>query len=140
VDLVRKKCAQTFWTEIVRGNPIEFYGWRIPRAGGRRNAIRNKKVQIPRRWHRRSCRAPQDHRPDQLGSRSALATPWARLVSHWGHQGLCFRVLDAHFGQNFAHILHAGWRAVHHGVNFRNSDIVEVRVHSQRQYLTGFGR
>jgi hypothetical protein len=26
--------------------------------------------------------------------------------------------------------LHAGWRAGHHGVNFRNSDLVEVRVHS----------
>jgi hypothetical protein len=27
-------------------------------AGGRRYAIRNKEVQIPRRWHRRCCRAP----------------------------------------------------------------------------------
>jgi hypothetical protein len=49
-------------------------------------------------------------------------------------------VLRAHFGHIFAHILHAGWRAGHHGVNFRNSDLVEVRVHSQRQYLTDFGR
>jgi hypothetical protein len=34
----------------------------------------------------------------------------ARLVSDWGHQGLCLRVLGAHFGHIFAHILHAGWR------------------------------
>ena len=100
------------------------------RAGGCEIASRNKEVQIPRRWHRRCCRAPQNHRPDQLGSRSALVTPWARLVSDWGHQGLCLRVLGAHFGHIFAHILHAGWRAGHHGVNFRNSDLVEVRVHS----------
>ena len=48
----------------------------------------------------------------------------------------------ARFGHIFAHILHAGWRAGHHGVNFRNSDLVEPRVHShsQWQYLTGFGR
>jgi hypothetical protein len=59
-----------------------------------------------------------------------LVTPWARLVSDWGHQGLCLRVLGAHFGHIFAHILHAGWRAGCHGVNFRNSDLVEVRVHS----------
>ena len=111
-----------------------------PRSGGRRYASRNKEVQIPRRWHRRCCRAPQNHRPDQLGSRSAVATPWARLVSDWGHQGLCLRVLGAHFGHILAHILHAGWRAGHHGVNFRNSDLVEARVHSQWQYLTGFGR
>jgi hypothetical protein len=97
-------------------------GW--PRAEDRRYAIRNKEVQIPRRWHRRCCRAPQNHRPDQLGSRSALVTPWARLVSDWGHQGLCLRVLGAHFGHIFAHILHAGWRAGHHGVNFRNFDLV----------------
>ena len=97
------------------------------RAGGCEIAGPNKEVQIPRRWHRRCCRAPQNHRPDQLGSRSALATPWARLVSDWGHQGLCLRVLGAHFGHILAHILHAGWRAGHHGVNFRNSDLVEVR-------------
>ena len=78
-----------------------------PRSGGRRYASRNKEVQIPRRWHRRCCRAPQNHRPDQLGSRSALVTPWARVVSDWGHQGLCLRVLGAHFGHIFAHILHA---------------------------------
>jgi hypothetical protein len=102
-------------------------GFRASRYGGRRNAIRNKEVQIPRRWHRAGAavrRAPQNHRPDQLGSRSALATPWARLVSDWGHQGLCLRVLGAHFGHMFAHSLHAGWRAGHHGVNFRNSDLV----------------
>jgi hypothetical protein len=32
-------------------------------------------------------------------------------VSDWGHQGLCLRVLGAHFGHNLAHILHARWRA-----------------------------
>jgi hypothetical protein len=70
-----------------------------------------------------------------------LATPWARVVSDWGHQGLCLRVLGAHFGHIFAHILHAGSaRGSPRGANFRNSDLVEVRVHSQRQYLAGFGR
>jgi hypothetical protein len=59
-----------------------------------------------------------------------LVTPWARLVSDWGHQGLCLRVLGAHFGHIFAHILHARWGAGHHGVNFRNSDLAEVRVRS----------
>ena len=39
------------------------------RSGGCEIASRNKEVQIPRRWHRRWCRAPQNHRPDQLGSR-----------------------------------------------------------------------
>jgi hypothetical protein len=78
------------------------------RAGGFEIASRNKEAQIPRRWHRRCCRAPQNHRPDQLGSRTALVTPWARLVSDWGYQGLCLRVLGAHFGHIFAHILHAG--------------------------------
>jgi hypothetical protein len=112
------------------------------RSGGCEIASRNKEVQIPRWWHRRCCRAPQNHRPDQLGSRSALATPWARLVSDWGHQGLCLSVLvlGAHFGHILAHILHAGWRAGHHGANFRSSDLVGARVHSQWQYLTGFGR
>jgi hypothetical protein len=63
-----------------------------PRANGRRCASRNKEVQIPRRWHRRCCRAPQDHRPGQLGSRSALAAPWTRLVSNWtiGPSGALF--------------------------------------------------
>jgi hypothetical protein len=51
-------------------------------------------------------------------------------MSDWGHQGLCLRVLGARFGHIVAHISHAGWRAGHHGVNFRNSDLVEVRVHS----------
>jgi hypothetical protein len=55
--------------------PRRRHGGGSQRSGGRRNAIRNKEVQIPRRWHRRCCRAPQNHRPDQLGSRSALATP-----------------------------------------------------------------
>jgi hypothetical protein len=32
----------------------------------------------------------------------------AGAVSDWGHQALCLRVLGAHFGHNFAHILHAG--------------------------------
>jgi hypothetical protein len=49
------------------------------------------------------------------------ARSWARLVSDWGHQGLCLRVLGTHFGHNFAHILHAQWRAGHRGVNFRNA-------------------
>ena len=121
-------------TEVRRLESNTGMGFRLragsPRAGGCEIASRNKEVQIPRRWHRRCCRAPQNHRPDQLGSRTALVTPWTRLVSDWGHQGLCLRVLGAHFGHILAHILHAGWRAGHHGVNFRNSDLVEVRVHS----------
>jgi hypothetical protein len=57
-----------------------------------------------------------------------LATTWAGLVSDWGHQGLCLRVLGAHFGHIFAHILHAGWRAGHHGVNFRDYDLTQKSV------------
>jgi hypothetical protein len=36
------------------------HGGGRPRANGRRYASRNKEVQIPRRWHRRCCRAPQN--------------------------------------------------------------------------------
>ena len=104
------------------------HGGGSPRAKDRRYAIRNKEVQIPRRWHRRCCRAPQNHRLDQLGSRSALVTPWARLVSDWGHQGLCLRVLGAHFGHIFAHILHAGWRQM------SEEEVASTSVGGMRMY------
>jgi hypothetical protein len=68
--------------------------------------------------------------PNALGVKSPLPGSFAnmhwgsRLVSDWGHQGLYLRVIGAHFGHIFAHILRARWRAGHHGVNFRNSDLV----------------
>jgi hypothetical protein len=55
-------------------------------------------------------RAPQNHRPDQLGSQNALATPWTRLVSDWGHQELCLRVLGAHVSHNSKGPQQTKWR------------------------------
>jgi hypothetical protein len=50
--------------------------------------------------------------------RGALLIPWARLVSDWGHQGLCLRVLGAHFGHNFAHFCMPGGARVTTGSIF----------------------
>ena len=110
-------------TEVRRSKNNTGMGFRLgggsQRSGGCEIAGPNKEVQIPRRWHRRCCRAPQNHRPDQLGSRTALVTPWARLVSDWGHQGLCLRVLGAHFGHIFALCSYFACRVARQGTKTR---------------------
>jgi hypothetical protein len=117
--------------------------WPGPKGAGTLVEIKKSKSRAGGTWHRRCCRAPQNHRPDQLGSRSALATPWARLVTgeRLGPSGALFARARCSFWPLATFllifcILHAGWRAGHHVIR----DLVEARVHSQWQYLTGFGR
>jgi hypothetical protein len=51
-----------------------------------------------RRWHHWCSRAPQNHQPEQLGSRAALVPPWARLVSNFMAQCLAPPALSLRAG------------------------------------------
>jgi hypothetical protein len=93
---------------------------------GMAGRAKSRGVPPPERPHRRCCRAPQNHRPDQLGSRRALGNPLGHAGERLEPPGALFARARGSFGHILPHILHARWRAGHHRVNFRNSDLVEV--------------
>ena len=120
-------------TEVRRLEGNTGMGFRLgagsQRSGGCEIASRNKDP-APVAPPVLPCTPKPPARP--AGKSNCLGNPLGQAGERLGPSGALFARARCLFWPClwFAHILHAGWRAGHHGVNFRNSDLVEVRVQS----------